>query len=95
VIPIRTLENFRNGHKLDRFHGTIFTRADRTDIQVLADLKGKIVEAVSISGLGACQLQWRELLANGIDFLNDPKQVMPYIRALIISGREMLRRLAY
>jgi hypothetical protein len=40
-----------------------------------SDLKGKIVEAVSISGLGACQLQWHELLLNGVDFLNDPKQV--------------------
>lgn len=41
----------------------------------LADLKGKIVEAVSVTGLGACQLQWHELQRNGIDFMNDPKQV--------------------
>eukprot|EP00873_Tetraselmis_striata_P034143 jgi/Tetstr1/454407/TSEL_041308.t1 len=75
VTPLATLLNYRNGFKLDKFYGTIFTRSDRDDINTLDDLKGKIVEAVSVTGLGACQLQWHELQRNGIDFMNDPKQV--------------------
>eukprot|EP00873_Tetraselmis_striata_P015852 jgi/Tetstr1/436116/TSEL_024963.t1 len=72
---LTTLINFRRGFQLDRFYGVIFTRADRTDIRTLADLQDKIVEAGSLSGLGAAQLQWNELQAHGLDFLNDPAQV--------------------
>eukprot|EP00873_Tetraselmis_striata_P018919 jgi/Tetstr1/439183/TSEL_027628.t1 len=75
ATAIATLVNFRRGFQLDRYHGVIFTRADRADINTLEDAQDKIVEAASISSLGAAQLQWQELLANGMDFLNMPAQI--------------------
>lgn len=40
-----------------------------------ADIRGKVVEAVSLAGLGGCQLQWDELANRDLQFLSDPKQV--------------------
>ena len=57
VAPIVSLRNFRKGFTLNQFGGTIFTRSNRTDINTIHDLRDKIVEAVSITGLGACQMQ--------------------------------------
>lgn len=33
------------------------------------------MEAVSITGLGACQMQWRLMVDKGMNLLTDPKQV--------------------
>jgi hypothetical protein len=67
--------NLRLGEELYSFGGGIIARSDRDDISTLDDIKGKVVEAVSISGLGACQMQWRELQSHGLEFLIDPKEV--------------------
>lgn len=40
-----------------------------------AEIENKVVEAVSLIGLGACQLQWVELSSRGISFLSAPRQV--------------------
>lgn len=40
-----------------------------------AEVEGKVLEGVSLAGLGACQLQWDELTNRGIQFLSAPKQV--------------------
>jgi hypothetical protein len=63
------------GKVLKAFGGSIIARRDRGDISKLEHIKGKVVEAVSISGLGACQMQWRELQSRGLEFLVDPKEV--------------------
>ena len=44
------------GKELYKFGGGIIARKDRHDISRLEDVEGKVVEAVSISGLGACQM---------------------------------------
>lgn len=41
----------------------------------LAEIENKTVEAVSLVGLGACQLQWDELINRNIQFLSAPRQV--------------------
>ncbi len=53
------------------FGAIIFTRADRTDIQNLEDLKGKSFMAVERNGFGGFQMAWRELKKQGIDPFND------------------------
>ncbi|MBN2561580.1 MAG: PAS domain S-box protein [Phycisphaerae bacterium] len=46
--------------------GVIFCRADREDIQCLADLKGKTFMAVKETSFGGWQAAWRELKEHGI-----------------------------
>lgn len=46
-------------YDLRRFGGVIAARADRDDIQSIQDLRGKIIAAASISGLGSGQMQVR------------------------------------
>jgi len=53
------------------FGAIIFTRADRRDIQTLADLKGKRFMAVTRHGFGGFQMAWRELKDHGIDPFDD------------------------
>jgi len=53
------------------FGAVIFTRADRRDIQTLADLKGKRFMAVTPRGFGGFQMAWRELKDHGIDPFED------------------------
>lgn len=48
--------NLRMGKELYKFGGGIIARKDRHDITRLEDIEDKVVEAVSISGLGACQM---------------------------------------
>ena len=43
------------------FGAVIFTRADRSDIQGLRDLRGKRFMAVTPDGFGGFQMAWREL----------------------------------
>ena len=67
---IASQNNLRMGQELYAFGGGVIARKDRTDINRLADIRDKVVEAVSISGLGACQMQWRELQTRGLEFLS-------------------------
>jgi len=53
------------------FGAVIFTRADRTDIQDIADLKGKSFMAVTPKGFGGFQMGWYELKKHGIDPFED------------------------
>lgn len=71
---LASLLNFRRGHALDRFAGVIFTRHDSA-FHNIEDLRQARVEAVSISGLGAMQLQQAELLANGLNIMTDVKRL--------------------
>ncbi|CAK9010580.1 unnamed protein product [Durusdinium trenchii] len=70
VQTVASLVNFRKGYALSKFAGVIFARANST-FQTVEDLRRARVEAVSISGLGAMQLQQAELLAQGLDIMTD------------------------
>mmetsp|Transcript_43464 Transcript_43464/g.82931 ORF Transcript_43464/g.82931 Transcript_43464/m.82931 type:complete len:377 (+) Transcript_43464:202-1332(+) len=76
--PIVSLRNRRKVgntfHELDHFYGTIFVKSD-SPITKISEIENRTVEAVSLIGLGACQLQWDELTNRGIQFLSAPRQV--------------------
>lgn len=46
---------------------TFITRSDRDDINLLSDLRGRSVMAVSISAFGGFQIGWHELMRQGIE----------------------------
>ncbi|MGA1285454.1 MAG: PhnD/SsuA/transferrin family substrate-binding protein, partial [Prochlorothrix sp.] len=64
---IATLENLRLGRAYTEFGAVIFRRADREDIQTLADLKGKRFMAVDETAFGGWQMSWATILEAGID----------------------------
>ena len=64
--PLATLVERDGEHTLDRFGGVIFTRADRNDINTLANLRGKTIATSSTSSLGSYQMQAFELARVGI-----------------------------
>lgn len=72
VSRIATLIN-RNlpGQQTTIFGGVIFSRADRTDIKELDDLRGHDFMAVDPSSFGGWIMAWREFKKNGIDPLAD------------------------
>ena len=67
---------FGVNYYLKQFGGVIMTLANRTDIMDITDLRGKRIAAASISGLGSGQMQFRQMLLAGLDYLNDPKQLV-------------------
>ncbi|MCX7896475.1 MAG: diguanylate cyclase [Rhodocyclaceae bacterium] len=72
---IATLIGEEGGRPSKEFAGVIFTRADRHDLQKLADLKGKRIAAVAPQAFGGYLIQGAELLEAGIDPRNDIKVV--------------------
>ncbi len=71
ITRLVTLRNLRNGHPYTVFGAVIITRADRTDIRTLKDLRGKSFMAVSRHAFGGFQLAWREMKAAGVDPFSD------------------------
>jgi len=63
---IATLKNKRQGKPYTQFGAVIFTLAERDDINEIADLKDKVVVAVSESAFGGWRVGLREILENGI-----------------------------
>ncbi|MBU0751441.1 MAG: EAL domain-containing protein [Gammaproteobacteria bacterium] len=61
-----TLLRSEGGQVLKEFGGLIFTRADRTDLKTLHDLKGRRLAGVAHNGFGAYQMQAFELMGAGI-----------------------------
>ncbi len=57
------------------FGAVIFVRAERADIQTIADLKGKSFMAVQPEGFGGLLMAWRELKARGLDPFKDFKEL--------------------
>ena len=55
-----------------RFGANFFTLANRSDIAAIADIAGKRLEGVDVTGLGAGQAQWREVVSRGLSFWNLP-----------------------
>ena len=67
VTRMLTLRNLRQGGAYTEFGAVIFARADRDDLQTLADLKGKSFMGVNRGAFGGFQMAWRELHAAGVD----------------------------
>lgn len=63
---IATMRKRNGGRGNTFFSGVIFARADREDINQIADLKGKRFAAVSESSLGGYLAAWREMQAQGV-----------------------------
>ena len=59
------------GRETTIFGGVIFTRADRRDINTLADLKGKSFMAVDSLSFGGWIMAWREFFKQDIDPFSD------------------------
>lgn len=64
--PLATLAIVEGGQRVSVMGGVIFTRAERTDITKLSDLKGKTVTATSKDSLGGYQMQLFELKQSGV-----------------------------
>jgi serine/threonine protein kinase/ABC-type phosphate/phosphonate transport system substrate-binding protein len=74
-------------YDLKKFGGVIAALSDRDDIQSILDLKDKVVAAASISGLGSGQMQFKEMIDNGMNYLLDPKQlVFTSNQGLVVKG---------
>jgi PAS domain S-box-containing protein len=65
---IATLVNLRFG---TAFAGVIFTRKDNTDIEQLADLRGKSFMAVDKKSFGGWHMAWRKFKESGINPYRD------------------------
>jgi len=67
VTRMLTLRNLREGEPYTRFGAVIFTRADRTDIRTLQDLRGKSFAGVRADAFGGYQMALLELRRAGIN----------------------------
>lgn len=67
LTSLATLVNQHRGQPLTRFGATIFTRADRADIVMLEDLRGRAFVAAGREAFGGFQMAWYRLLGRGID----------------------------
>jgi ABC-type phosphate/phosphonate transport system substrate-binding protein len=74
VRTVASMVNLRKGNALKKFAGVIFTNVN-SSFNTVEDLRKARVEAVSISGLGAMQLQQAELLKQGLDIMTDVKRL--------------------
>ncbi|MBF0321265.1 MAG: PhnD/SsuA/transferrin family substrate-binding protein, partial [Nitrospirae bacterium] len=71
VSRIATMENLTLGKGYTMFGGVIFTRADRSDINTIEDLRGKKLMGVDKISLGGWLMAWGELKKHGIDPAKD------------------------
>ena len=71
VSKLATLRNLKNGQPYSQFGAVIFTRADRKDINSLADLKEKSFLAVKKDAFGGFEMAWYEMFRQGIDPFTD------------------------
>jgi signal transduction histidine kinase/ABC-type amino acid transport substrate-binding protein len=71
ITRMLTLRNLRNGQPYTVFGAVIFTRADRSDIRDLDDLRGKSFGAVSKTAFGGFEMAWEVFKDSGIDPFSD------------------------
>lgn len=71
VSRIATLMKRSEGKPRDLFGGVLLVRAERKDLQGMADLRGHSVMAVNEASFGGFQVVWRELAVAGIDPYRD------------------------
>lgn len=90
VARIATMNNRRSDNKhYNLFGGVVFTRADRTDLNTLQDLRGARFVAVHPASLGGYQMSWREFHAAGMDPRED-FEVLDFLDVHDIVVREVL-----
>lgn len=71
LTPLLTVETQSGKIKTNKFGSVIFTRADRTDIIKIADLKGKSFMAVDPLSFGGWWMAWREIKDSGLNPYSD------------------------
>lgn len=92
VRHLATLVNKRQNRGYAEFGSVIFTRADRQDINILQDLKGKSVMGVSEQAFGGWRAAWYEMRTHSIDPYNDFAKIMfaggnqPDVVAAVYNG---------
>ncbi len=67
IRRLATLKNLRLGEAVPNFGSVIIRRADRDDIQAIADLEGKHLMMSSPTAWGGWQVGWMEMLKQGFD----------------------------
>jgi PAS domain S-box-containing protein len=77
--PLATLISLERGYKLTAYGGAIITRADRHDLNTLADLKGQRIATVSQGAFGGFQIQAYEFTEAGLP--------LPSGNNLLITGQ--------
>lgn len=90
--PLATLAMNENGKKMMRFGGIIFTRAERSDINILEDVKHKTIATTNTDSFGGYQAQAYELKKVGINAQQDDRLVitgMPHDNVVeaVLNGR--------
>lgn len=75
ALATRERRDDGQGKGLLQFGTAIFTRADRTDIQTLADVEHKTLAAVSPEAFGGFQMAWYEFIQQGINPFTDFKTI--------------------
>lgn len=73
LAALATLMNFAGGHPVSSFGGVIFTRAERSDLDTLADLHGKRLAAVHDRSFAAYLVQRWAFFKQGIDILESTR----------------------
>lgn len=76
VRRIATLKNLRLGKPYTSFGVVLFTRADRTDINTVQDLKGKKLAAVNETAWGGWEIGWYQLLQLGFNPYTELKKLV-------------------
>jgi PAS domain S-box-containing protein len=76
VSRIATLINGRDKNGHTEFGGVVFTKADRDDINLLSDVKGKSIMGVHKEAFGGWRMAYRELLEIGINPFDDCSEVL-------------------
>ncbi|MGW8248580.1 MAG: EAL domain-containing protein [Acidiferrobacterales bacterium] len=109
VSKLATLRNLKNGQPYSKFGAVIFTRADRKDINSLADLKEKSFLAVKKDAFGGFEMAWYEMFKQDIDPFSDFSRLefsgfpQDQIPLAVLDGRvdagtvrtDVLERMAY
>lgn len=90
--PLATQITREGAYEMSSFGGVIFTRADETGINNLADLSGKLVAATDIDSLGGYQMQAYEMLEAALPLPNNDTFLatgMPHDRVeeAVLAGR--------
>lgn len=71
LSPLATLVEHEGPQKLTQFGGVIVTRAERSDIEKIEDLRGRRIATSSVGSLGSFQMQELELKQRGINLPSD------------------------
>jgi len=75
ISRIATLVNKQGQHTTTKFGAVIFTKANRDDINSLADISRKNLVAVNRDGFGGFYMAWQEFRNAGITLFSDAQSI--------------------